>query len=931
VEIPDDKEALSLELVTTKRAQRTLEKCYQSGELMDTFTVDHVLSKLNQNSVKISSCLSPIDRINLPYYKNFVNKKWLDSFECVCIPLCDGVHFQGYIIDKENCTVAHIDSLNPRNFQNPTATELGNIFFPESKEIKFLSIFKERVQFDSSSCGIWLVAAYCSFVLGLPLPEDKRDAFELAMNLIEHKSKEAKNESNSSETKPCSNHKESIHEQSTHQQFEKFDIDTYATSEFLIDVLVNKAEKSEFFREKPPKTIRSNYFYVTSLAENSLSSITSDDNGAYTDTRNIKKFYSYANGKVVHELDGNFYYNEKTAENSKRYTKVFLPEHDVVCIHRRYGKAKSFPLKRTISSLSYPANGPTLPYIGVFYRVDGTIHETTTQPHANSKNSNRQYIRTAPGVLKKAKDLIDQGIPSRSVYDSVNSESGGVFKSESQSEELRNVQQIYRQKNSLKKENGNRKNGESADELTTLIKLQRKDNFIRSICCLPDSYYAFLTTDAQLDDIVEFCCAEKGVLAIDTTFNLCDMWLTDTCYPNFRLLNNEGKHPIFLGPSLLHFQKDQFMFGRFAHELCSHKKGIKALQVIGTDLESAIYKGFSSEIDDLRRLLCVHHLENADREKLKNINPKSKNNGQILRDIYGSQYGTTKELGLVDSKDPEDFQVRLTSLKECWEKACPGFYGWFKDKRTNMFMKSVIESARVNTEISGLYYTNTIESQHAREKKEHFSKNSSIEDTLATLKTIIDRQYNDEVRALYGSGPYTVSKPFQKFIEPIRWHFWSDSKRKAHVERFRKAIPTKSELFSKPKKSGRKPNDRVRKRKLPAETIIDPLLQNAKKKIRDDDPFSDPKLIMELHLRSLLHRSVERCQGMCGNQLKPADTDDYYVVKSYGPSSYKVNGVIQTTYGPQYVHFNVLCLRNYCKRKHDKSFDVFPFDLIKVQ
>jgi len=114
----------------------------------------------------------------------------------------------------------------------------------------------------------------------------------------------------------------------------------------------------------------------------------------------------------------------------------------------------------------------------VFYRVDGTIHETTTQPHANSKNSNRQYIRTAPGVLKKAKDLIDQGIPSRSVYDSVNSESGGVFKSESQSEELRNVQQIYRQKNSLKKENGNRKNGESADELTTLIKLQISDQYV---------------------------------------------------------------------------------------------------------------------------------------------------------------------------------------------------------------------------------------------------------------------------------------------------------------------------------------------------------------------------------------------------------------------------------------------------------------------
>jgi hypothetical protein len=127
-----------------------------------------------------------------------------------------------------------------------------------------------------------------------------------------------------------------------------------------------------------------------------------------------------------------------------------------------------------------------------------------------------------------------------------------------------------------------------------------------------------------------------------------------------------------------------------------------------------------------------------------------------------------------------------------------------------------------------------------------------------------------------------------------------------------------------------KPNDRVRKRKPPAETIIDPLAQNDRKKIRGNDTFSDPKLIMELHLRSLLHRSVERCQGMCGDQLKPADNDDYYVVKSYGPSSYTVNGEMHTTYGLQYVHFHVLCLTNYCKRKHNKSFDIFQFDLITV-
>ena len=131
MEIPDDKEALSLDRRTTERVQRTLENCYRRGELIDTFTVDHVLSKLNQETVKITSCLSPIDRIELPYYKHFVKKSLLDSFEYVCIPLCDGVHFQGYVIDKANCSVAHIDSLRPKSFQNPTATELGKIFFPE--------------------------------------------------------------------------------------------------------------------------------------------------------------------------------------------------------------------------------------------------------------------------------------------------------------------------------------------------------------------------------------------------------------------------------------------------------------------------------------------------------------------------------------------------------------------------------------------------------------------------------------------------------------------------------------------------------------------------------------------------------------------------------------------------------------------------------
>ena len=73
----------------------------------------------------------------------------------------------------------------------------------------------------------------------------------------------------------------------------------------------------------------------------------------------------------------------------------------------------------------------------------------------------------------------------------------------------------------------------------------------------------------MVNDIKQFCCGNNAsVLGIDTTFNLCDMWVTDTCYRNQRLTNPEnGQHPIFLGPTLFHFTKDEQTFSRLALEM----------------------------------------------------------------------------------------------------------------------------------------------------------------------------------------------------------------------------------------------------------------------------------------------------------------------------------------------------------------------------
>ena len=120
--------------------------------------------------------------------------------------------------------------------------------------------------------------------------------------------------------------------------------------------------------------------------------------------------------------------------------------------------------------------------------------------------------------------------------------------------------------------------------------------------------------------------------------------------------------------------------------MCSFEPKMKGLKCIGTDLEKAIFNGFSSQINSLKLLLCVRHLQINDKKKLGDL--KASNSKEILADIYGRQYDTIKEFGLADSKDPEDLDIRLKSLKEKWQNLCPGFYEWFCKKRQPQFKKA---------------------------------------------------------------------------------------------------------------------------------------------------------------------------------------------------------------------------------------------------
>ena len=105
-------------------------------------------------------------------------------------------------------------------------------------------------------------------------------------------------------------------------------------------------------------------------------------------------------------------------------------------------------------------------------------------------------------------------------------------------------------------------------------------NFLDSFKC--HNFFLFLATDQQLQDLETYCCRRDDafILTVDTTFKLCDCWITDTSYRNPRLIEGRNDHhPVFLGPQLIHSRKDSTVFAELAHILIDLNPKIQNLKV----------------------------------------------------------------------------------------------------------------------------------------------------------------------------------------------------------------------------------------------------------------------------------------------------------------------------------------------------------------
>ena len=149
------------------------------------------------------------------------------------------------------------------------------------------------------------------------------------------------------------------------------------SADFLIHMLTNDPERSEYFRQSPPKGIRTSFFFITVFLKTSMSDINADDmvNNWNLVTRTS---FIYCDNNwtsiVPEDVRGKFHYKERLHWNSHK--KVYIPLDKIVKLRSTYNKAKIFPLTRTVIQESNSASHPPNPLLRVSTKLVTLLKKT---------------------------------------------------------------------------------------------------------------------------------------------------------------------------------------------------------------------------------------------------------------------------------------------------------------------------------------------------------------------------------------------------------------------------------------------------------------------------------------------------------------------------------------------------------------------------
>ena len=105
--------------------------------------------------------------------------------------------------------------------------------------------------------------------------------------------------------------------------------------------------------------------------------------------------------------------------------------------------------------------------------------------------------------------------------------------------------------------------------------------------------------------------------------------------------------------------------------------------------------------------------ENIKNHLLKSCKLDSANTKVILNDIFGYTIGGISFEGLVSATNDADFDYRLHSCQERWNRVAPGFVNWFIKNESQVFKTRIIFEVRNRALIKKtIFTTNGFESKN---------------------------------------------------------------------------------------------------------------------------------------------------------------------------------------------------------------------------
>ena len=118
----------------------------------------------------------------------------------------------------------------------------------------------------------------------------------------------------------------------------------------------------------------------------------------------------------------------------------------------------------------------------------------------------------------------------------------------------------------------------------------------------------------QIQDMVRFlmCNHRFSVLTVDTTYKLGEFYVTPMTYHHLMVENiKTKKHPVMLGPLLVHQKVDFPAFNYFASTLIGSWKEPKHVLAFGTG-DKAIVEALSHNFPFAIQLRCFLHFKNVE-------------------------------------------------------------------------------------------------------------------------------------------------------------------------------------------------------------------------------------------------------------------------------------------------------------------------------